>query len=374
LARLAAWIFAASGPALRAQAADRPLIGALRWDAWYVPGSEPTTAVERSLAPRQYRSRMPFFARRDAGDQLSLPGLSPNLMALEIEQASYAGLDFWAFVAYPQDSPMSVALHQYLASAPRGRMRFCLFTQLEYWGTANAPAPLIHEHVALMKHESYVRVADGRPLYFLGFITAAKADQRWRGIAGLRAQIDGFRARAIAANAGDPYIVMGGSPKDMVALAPMLGGDAVGAYAISDGRGIGDYVALTRIAEEGWRTLAGSGIPVVPTIMTGWDRRPRVEHPVPWERQQRPGAGIQYHFAAPQPDEIAAHLRHAMTWMADQPAARRAPAALIYAWNENDEGGWLVPTIPCDTRRIAALHAALVQGSVGPAPGCAVAP
>ena len=108
--------------------------------------------------------------------------------------------------------------------------------------------------------------------------------------------------------------------------------------------------------------------------MTGWDRRPRVEHPVPWEHQQRPGAGIEYHFGMPRPDELAAHLRRALGWIMGQPAARRAPAALIYAWNENDEGGWLVPTIPCDERRLKALHATLAQSSPDRTPGCAVAP
>jgi hypothetical protein len=108
---------------LHAQPNKNPLVGAPRWDAWYVQGSEPTIAVERSLAPPQYQSCMPFFTRRDAGN-LSLPALSPNLMTLEIEQASYAGLDFWAFVAYPSDSPMSVAMRQYLATAAWRHIRF----------------------------------------------------------------------------------------------------------------------------------------------------------------------------------------------------------------------------------------------------------
>jgi hypothetical protein len=265
-------------------------------------------------------------------------------------------------------------LRQYLASAASRRIRFCMFTPLEYWGTAASPAPLIDEHITLMKHDAYVRVHDGRPLYFLGFITAAKADERWRGLTGLRAEIERFRTRAIAANAGNPYVVLGGSPKEIVTLASMLDGDAVGAYAISDGRGIGDYAALIRIAESGWQTLAGAGVPVVPTVMTGWDRRPRVLHPVPWEHGQRPGAGIEYHFGAPRPDEIATHLRHALTWVQGQPDHHRAPAVLIYAWNENDEGGWLVPTIPCDTRRLEAMHAELAQNRQVRQPGCTIPP
>src|SRR5215475_1403906 len=175
----------ASAP--RAQAPDRPLVGALRWDAWYAPGSVPTTAVERSLTPPQYQSRMPFFAYPAAGNQMLLPALTPSLLQLEIEQAAYAGLDFWAFVAYPHESPMSVALNQYLAARPLPRIRFCLFTALEYWGSANASSPLIEEHVALMRHENYVRTPDGRPIYFLAFVTTSKANDRWRGLSGLRA-------------------------------------------------------------------------------------------------------------------------------------------------------------------------------------------
>jgi hypothetical protein len=376
LLHMAAWALAApdAASAVRPEPSDRPLVGAIRWDAWYVPGSEPTAAVERSLSPPQYQSRLPFFARRDAENHVSLPALSPKLMDLEIEQAAYAGLDFWAFVGYPADSPMTVALRQYLASPMRLQIRFCMFTQIETWGTSRAPAPLIDEHIALMQHEAYVRVADGRPLYFLGFITAAKANEKWGGTSGLRAAIERFRACAVAANAGNPYIVLAGSPKEIAALAPMLGGDAVGAYVISDVRGIGDYQELVRIAEAGWQTLGGADMPVVPTVMTGWDRRPRVEHPVPWERQQRPGAGIEYYFGAPRPEELSAHLRRALAWIRSQPADRRAPATLIYAWNENDEGGWLVPTVPCDTRRLEALHATLARGQQGQQPTCTVSP
>jgi hypothetical protein len=319
---------------------------------------------------------MPFFARRDAMNHLSLPALSPNLMTLEIEQAAYAGLDFWAFVAYPRDSPMSVALHQYLSATARRRVRFCLFTQLEYWGSAAAPSPLMAEHIALMTHDAYLRLPNGRPLYFLGFINEAKASERWGGLSGLRAQIEHFRSQAIAGGAGNPYLVVGGFTRETAALAPALtSGDAVGVYAIADPRGIGDYAALTRFAEQGWQTMAAAvPMPVVPTVMTGWDRRPRIEHPVPWEPGQRSGAGIQYHFEQPTPQELSAHLEGAFAFVRRQPADRRAPAVLIYAWNENDEGGWLVPTLPCDTRRLEALSSLLRPDATGRSPGCKLPP
>ena len=82
-----------------ARAAARPLVGAIRWDAWYGPGSIPTEAVTHSLSPPQYRWRLPFFAQQNASHVL-LPAASQALMNLEIRQAEYAGLDYWAFVRH----------------------------------------------------------------------------------------------------------------------------------------------------------------------------------------------------------------------------------------------------------------------------------
>ena len=44
-------------------------------------------------------------------------------------------------------------------------------------------------------------------------------------------------------------------------------------------------------------------------------------------------------------------------WAGRHPSA--AGLGLVYAWNENDEGGWLVPTFPFDDSRIRALGEAL---------------
>ena len=106
--------------------------------------------------------------------------------------------------------------------------------------------------------------------------------------------------------------------------------------------------------------------------MTGFDRRPRVTNPVPWEKTQQPGAGIEYYFGAPSPNDLSNHLFHALGFVERQPAEHRAPAILIYAWNENDEGGWLIPTAPCNAERVEALHAAL-EPIANTNPGCRIA-
>jgi hypothetical protein len=348
---------------------DRPLVGAIRWDAWYAPGSDVTSAVERTLSPQPYRWRLPFFARQDAAGNVHLPQITQGLMDLEIEQAAYAGLDYWAFVAYPSDSAMSAPLQRYLASRRRDRIGFCMFTSLDNWGTAKQPTALTEEHISLMQNKAYVRVRDSRPLYHLGFITEQIAMERWGGLDGLRTGIHEFRDRAIARGAGNPFIVLNILPRSATSLAVRLGGDAVGAYAIADGRVTGNYAHLVHVTEQGWTTLATSGLPVVPTVMAGWDRRPRVQNPVPWEKAQRAGIGLEYYFTAPEAKQLAAHLQQALSWIKQQPMERQAPAVLIYAWNENDEGGWLVPTAPCDEERLEALHRALRARADSP-PGC----
>lgn len=68
-------------------------------DAWYAPGSSVTSAVERSLTPEQYRWRRPFFSRQDEAGHVRMRAISQGLMDLEIAQARYAGLDYWAFLA-----------------------------------------------------------------------------------------------------------------------------------------------------------------------------------------------------------------------------------------------------------------------------------
>ena len=104
---------------------SRPLVGAIRWDAWYSPGSAPTRAVENSLTPEQYRWRTPFFAKGcgHGSDCVSFPAITQAEMDKEIGQAVFAGLDYWAFAAYGSGHPMSKALYQFRAISLTNSLR-----------------------------------------------------------------------------------------------------------------------------------------------------------------------------------------------------------------------------------------------------------
>lgn len=43
----------------------RPLVGAIRWDGWYYGSKDDmvTSIVEKTLGPKEFHDRLPFFAR-----------------------------------------------------------------------------------------------------------------------------------------------------------------------------------------------------------------------------------------------------------------------------------------------------------------------
>jgi hypothetical protein len=206
-----------------------------------------------------------------------------------------------------------------------------------------------------MSDPSYHKVLGGRPLFYLGFISDAWI-KAWGGESGARQLADDFRSAVKKEGLENPYIViLDFKPELGKKFADILGADAISSYAIGGNEKGAPYAALTAKAEKFWETCKATGGKVVPIATAGWDRRPRIEHPVPWEKYQKAGVGIECYFQTAKPEELAAHVAHAVTWVEKNPDAAESKAVLIYAWNENDEGGWLVPTLSEGAARVEAL-------------------
>ena len=73
----------------------RPLVGAIRWDAWQENGDIRAT-VERTLGPSHWHYRLPFFARITGSNSVAINGNSQAIMDQEINYAANAGIDYWA--------------------------------------------------------------------------------------------------------------------------------------------------------------------------------------------------------------------------------------------------------------------------------------
>lgn len=334
------------GPTAFSQPAAQPppQIGAIRWDAWYDPGDgNVAKAVEKSLGPAQFHYRMPFFGRETGPGSVRINGASQAVMDEEIGVAAKAGLAYWAFCFYDSANPMNRALRLYLSSARRPEIRFCLISGLESSiGYFQKPT---EEQLTLMREPGYMTVLDGRPLFY---ILAASDEQiaRIGGIPKIAEWVQHMRSELQKTGHGNPYFVLSeGNPERAKKLCHDLQLDAVGLYATCLGPfGGSPYSVLVQNTESHWDKLATTGLPVIPNVMTGWDTRPRLMHPVPWSAQNSPQPPNHYYQEAT-PGEIARHLAHSIHWIKAHPAAAPANTALIYAWNECDEGyGALVPS------------------------------
>ncbi len=331
--------------------AMRPLVGAIRWDAW--TGGTVTKQVERTLGPAKYHDRLPWFAKEVDQNTVRIDGGPRDVMDREIDFAANAGLDYWAFLVYPESSPMSAALKQYLKSPRRKRVKVCLILHSTLKVKPGEWPRERDRIVKLLQTPTYQTVLDGRPLVY--------------AFCGRDLPFDRFaelRAAATKVGINPYYVYMGWSPAaDFKRVSPK-GFDAVSAYAMG-----GDQPRFAQLAEaveaKYWQAAAKAGVPMVPMVTTGWDKRPRKDHPVTWEKDAA------YHEQKTFPsratsDEIAAHLRRALTFVDAHPKLCPARAVIIYAWNEYDEGGWIAPTRGAngapDAARLDAIGKVLRDG------------
>ena len=227
------------------------------------------------------------------------------------------------------------------------------------------PGPLsdnLQRFVEYATHPDYQLVLGNRPLiYFLpegGDFLGRLDNLRW-----LQDALKQIRSQVMAAGKGNPYmVVMHFNPAEARRFISEIGFDAISAYAVQRSRQAGTYGALAAEVRDYWEEQKASGAKVVPLIMTGWDRRPRVVNPVPWEMMYRTRPDeINYYYVAPTPAELAGHVADAVTWVNRNKIAAEADTAVIYAWNENDEGGWLVPTLGERDARVKAMGARVRQ-------------
>ncbi len=337
---------------------DTLIVGAIRWDGWYGDGGV-VKELEVSLGQPKYHYRLPWFAQVLSEGKVAINGDSQAIMRQEIAYASQAGLSYWAFVDYLDESAgMSIGLNRYLAAEDKKHIRYCLVEEGARLDKSGAKAwSKMVEH---FRHPDYQTVLDGRPLLFLFAKTTKLGKAEW----------DDLKRQSISAGLKAPYLVLMGweAEKDRAAL----GFDAISEYACSAKGYTTDpetYERLTThsVSEKLWGKWKRERSPCITFASAGWDTRPRQERPpswCPWVKatpdstppaQQKPLIDA----TTATPDELAAHVRATIEWTKAHRDLNPANAILIYAWNEHDEGGWLQPTRGVDGKpddsRIQAL-------------------
>jgi hypothetical protein len=350
-------------PSPAADSPPCPSVGAIRWDAWHGSKGVPGVAVEKTLGPSRWHDRLPVCAQVVAPDSVRIACDGSDQMKLEIDLAADAGLSYFAFVAYADDDPMSLGLKTYLGAPNRQRINFALVSEIDKWGGRSLYRPVVERFVRLMREPGYQRTPEGRPLFFLGFIRDDDITKRFGGREGTRQAIDDFRRLVRNAGLPDPYIVlMERQVARAAGLARDLGLDAVSAYAVADNSvHRGSYRQLTSLVEQWWADAKAANLPLVPPVMSGWDRRPRILNPLSWERGVYSDEQMLRYYETPTRTELQSHLAAAMRVAAQYTRSASSRTAIVYAWNEFDEGGWLAPTRGDRSGRLQAVRAAISE-------------
>jgi hypothetical protein len=346
--------------------AEKPLVGAIRWDAWYDPADgRVAAAVERALGPHRYHHRMPFFGTETGYDSVRINGASQSIIDQEIFFAADAGIDYWAFDSYAPVNPLSTALKLYLTSSRRSTIQFCMIGSIANGGTSNRYSDTTMHDISMMSEIGYVKVIDGRPLYYILSASDNQITSEWGGVEGVAGLISFIQDQVRKTGLKQPYIVLlHGDPERDATLARQIGCDAIGSYVFAKPRIQASFHDLVVDVEKDWDEQEGTGMQVVPIVMTGWDQRPLIENPPFWVSNSEHKIALDQYYRQGSPQEIAQHLRDALWWV-DKHKSAAARTLLIYAWNECAEGfGALIPTFrPAsetpDTSRLTAVRSVL---------------
>lgn len=334
-----------------------PTIGAIRWDAWYGNKDAVGKAETVILGPQHWHYRLPFCAEVVAPNKVKIDCATQSVMDKEIAFAKKAGIDYWAFVAYDPSLSLSLALKNYLSSTKKSDVNFSLILQNRWW-TPKSYNGSIKYFINLMREPSYQKVAGVRPLIYLFKFQDDWIKDVWGTDAAFKSAIGKFRQSVQQSGLGNPYIViMDFDPSRAKQLADRFGFDATSSYAIPGKGGLAphQYEMLATNAERYWNRAKSTGTQVVPTVMTGWDHRPRAENPVRDRWKAFAERDKNKYYNPPTPAELGQHLKNALGWVKSNATNAQANTVIIYAWDEFSEGGWLAPTLSEGTARIDAL-------------------
>ena len=304
---------------------EKTLVGAIRWDAWGWDRNPVSMTFCRNLSNKAYHYRIPFFAEMLDEVNVKIDGVRQEVYDRELQYAHDAGIDYFAVCWYPDGSRLEYQRKLYFTSAYKHLVKWCIIYGTHPFDNDRDMAWLVGE----MKQDTYQKVAGGRPL---GNMFAPNE--------GAGPFIEKLRADCAAAGLQEPYFAGMGVSKDISGMARRLGLDAISAYCCYAQNGC---VYETQIIGERqrWEDYRSTGMEVIPFVTTGFDNRPR------FEGKGDNGTGDGYacaYIEQATPEQLARHLHGAIEWCKAHPDTAKANAVLLYAWNENDEGGWLVPT------------------------------
>lgn len=280
-------------------------------------------------------------------------------MERQIDYAADNGLDFFSFCWYHSPTQpqwviesLNQGLQLYLQSQNRSRLRFCLFVSNHDDSFSIGPdewQACTDEWIRLFRQGGYLTI-DHRPVII--FNRHDLLLKEWTEPASLAAAFEQFGQKARAAGLEKPYIGTHALPSHDLEKLKACGFDFFTGYNYgnawsAEGKQRNQpYSQLRKAHRRIWNGFAEKAVlPYIPTVTTGWDMRP-------WEA----GPPSAFYYTPRTPENIAAFVGEALQWARQHPTATPdQPLVLLYAWNENGEGGYLTPTDAEGDRTLKAI-------------------
>jgi hypothetical protein len=105
-------------------------------------------------------------------------------------------------------------------------------------------------------------------------------------------------------------------------------------YVAVNNTKLGTYQQLANQTANFWESCKATGKQVVPVWDAGWNPLPRILYPTPWHIYPD-----KEYYTNATANELALHFKNGLQWLKNNKEAAQAQCAIIYAWNEFDEGG-----------------------------------
>lgn len=313
--------------------------------AYYFAGWAGRNASDDGKPGHEWAKGMPFgFTKRLATE---FSGREPlwgwrddtgEIMQKQINLGADNGIAFFSFCWYyaknkgPIDlaaierDPKHLAMKMFMEAKNNDRMEFSLLVAnhegFEIVGE-EAWKQAADYWIKLFKHPRYLKV-DGMPFLAI-FSPRGGNTEGFKYLQGA-AREAGFKGFAIACCGKDNY---------------MDGYNYRTHYNVITGYGQPsaphDYKELVDGQIKEWG--GSSEMPYIPVALVGWDRRP-------WETADGLNGGVptSWYFTDNTPQAFGDHMEKMARWIEEHPdQATEEKLAIIYAWNETGEGGWLIP-------------------------------
>ena len=327
-------------------------LGAYYWDGWYQRSGHWTDRLLNEFAERE-----PIWGWL---------GNTVENMEMQIDIAADHGISYFAYDwYYPENgtvSGMNDAVDRFLKAKNNSRMEFCLLVanhqggliMRENWEDA------CRRFMPYLTHERALKI-DGKPVII--FFSCDQLQKCLGTEEECRKCLDALREECKKQGLPGCFILgCGGPPRDengdIDMKSPMweewyrpndgyctrIGLDGVTGYNYHRGikvRGgermyIYPFEELAADHEVACDTIAAhSGLPYMPLVIGGWDCRA-------WEPLDHPERRSCY-SPDKSPRTMYNHVKAIGDWMKAHPDKTVGDLAIVYAWNENGEGGIIEP-------------------------------